>query len=108
MPDYYKVSDTEMTSVANKIRSKSGTQAQLEWPSEYMSAIDNISGGSATLIQKTITQNGTYSAQNDNADGYSQVIVNVSGGEIITTSIKANASYLLNLSFESYAEEVQQ
>ena len=35
---------------------------------------------SATLVTKTITANGTYSAQDDNADGYSQVTVNVSGG----------------------------
>lgn len=34
----------------------------------------------ATLISKTITQNGTYNASSDNADGYSSVIVNVSGG----------------------------
>ena len=40
-----------------------------------------IYGGSgATLTTKAITQNGTYNAQDDNADGYSQVTVNVSGG----------------------------
>ena len=32
------------------------------------------------MITKTITQNGTYNAQDDSADGYSQVTVNVSGG----------------------------
>ena len=38
-------------------------------------------GGSAsTLITKNITQNGTYNASGDNADGYSSVTVNVSGG----------------------------
>lgn len=38
------------------------------------------SGGgseSATLITKTITANGTYDAEDDNADGYSSVTVNV-------------------------------
>ena len=35
--------------------------------------------GSATLIAKTINQNGTYNAQDDNADGYSSVTVNVAG-----------------------------
>ena len=34
-------------------------------------------GGSATLIEKTITANGEYNASSDNADGYSQVNVNV-------------------------------
>ena len=31
-------------------------------------------------MPKTITQNGTYNPASDNADGYSQVVVNVSGG----------------------------
>lgn len=34
-------------------------------------------GGSATLIQKSITANGTYDASTDGADGYSSVDVNV-------------------------------
>ena len=37
-------------------------------------------GGGSTLVSKTITQNGTYDPADDNADGYSEVIVNVSGG----------------------------
>lgn len=37
-------------------------------------------GASPTLITKNILQNGTYYASSDNADGYSQVTVNVSGG----------------------------
>lgn len=37
-------------------------------------------GGSATLITKTITANGTYSASDDSADGYSSVTVNVPTG----------------------------
>lgn len=34
----------------------------------------------ATLTTKSITSNGTYNASSDNADGYSSVTVNVSGG----------------------------
>jgi len=34
------------------------------------------------LIEKTITENGTYDPASDNADGYSQVNVNVAGGEV--------------------------
>lgn len=37
-------------------------------------------GSQPTLITKNITQNGTYNASSDNADGYSSVDVNVSGG----------------------------
>ena len=38
-----------------------------------------VSSGGSTLITKTITQNGTYDAEDDDADGYSSVTVNVSG-----------------------------
>ena len=38
------------------------------------------SGGGSTLITKTITQNGIYNAEDDNADGFSSVTVNVSDG----------------------------
>lgn len=34
-------------------------------------------GGSSVLISKSITQNGIYNAQDDNADGYSEVTVDV-------------------------------
>ncbi len=37
-------------------------------------------GGGSILISKTITQNGTYNASSDNADGYSEVTVDVAGG----------------------------
>lgn len=35
---------------------------------------------SAKLIEKTITENNTYNASDDNADGYSKVTVDVAGG----------------------------
>lgn len=35
--------------------------------------------GGTTLIEKTITVNGTYDAEDDDADGYSSVTVNVAG-----------------------------
>lgn len=37
-------------------------------------------GGGSTLITKSITVNGTYDAEDDNADGYSSVTVNVNAG----------------------------
>lgn len=41
-----------------------------------------------TLISKTITENGTYSAKDDGADGYDEVTVNVSGdGTIIVDDL---------------------
>lgn len=52
-------------------------------------------GSQAVLGQKTITANGTYSATDDEYDGYSQVTVNVSqgGSTLITKNISANGTY---------------
>ena len=49
------------------------------------------SGGGATLITKTITANGIYEAVDDNADGYSQVTVNVPSSNIgnVIVDVKA-------------------
>lgn len=41
----YLVTDTELTSVANAIRTKGGTSAQLNFPTEFVSAIGDISSG---------------------------------------------------------------
>lgn len=41
----YKVTDSELTSVANAIRTKGGTQAQLEWPTGFSTAIAAIPSG---------------------------------------------------------------
>ena len=40
----------------------------------------NVPSVQPTLITKTITENGTYEAGDDNADGYSEVTVDVEGG----------------------------
>lgn len=73
--------DADLTSVANAIRTKGGTSAQLAFPAGFVQAVQDIpTGTSPTLITKTITENGTYEASDDDADGYSEVTVNVSGG----------------------------
>lgn len=43
---------------------------------EHLEFVD----GPLTIIPKSVTANGTYNASSDNADGYSSVTVNVSGG----------------------------
>lgn len=69
-----------LTAIANAIRGKLGSSTQFK-PSEMASAIASIGGGSTpTLITKSITENGTYVASDDSADGYSQVTVNVPSG----------------------------
>lgn len=54
---------------------------------DYASVDVAVSGSSPTLITKSITQNGTYDAEDDNADGYSSVTVNVSGGGAIKKGV---------------------
>ena len=41
----YLVTDTELESIANAIRTKGGTQAQLTYPTGFVTAINNISTG---------------------------------------------------------------
>ena len=48
----------------------------------YASKINEISTSSAVLGTKTITENGTYKASDDNLDGYSSVEVATSGVDI--------------------------
>lgn len=92
----YRVTDTQLSSIANAIRTKGGTSASLVFPSGFVSAVENIPTGGGVLISKTISQNGSYSAADDNADGYSDVIVNVSGGSspvLVSKSISQNGTY---------------
>lgn len=46
----YKVTDTEMTAIANAIRTRGGTALQLEFPADFVSAIGDISGGGSVEI----------------------------------------------------------
>lgn len=46
----YLVSDTDLTSVANAIRTKGGTSGQLEFPTGFNTAIANIPSGGSEWI----------------------------------------------------------
>lgn len=58
-------------------------------------------GGSATLITKNITANGTYSAEDDDADGYSEVTVNVPSSVASSWTKVAETSYQVSTSSTS-------
>lgn len=49
-------------------------------------------GGSAVLIDKNISANGTYNASTDSADGYKKVVVNVPNPSTGTISITSNGT----------------
>lgn len=51
-----------------------------------------VSSGGTTLITKTITANGTYSAEDDDADGYSDVTVAIPSGTVTAPSTISGTS----------------
>ena len=53
------------------------------WLEDDITLTDVTSGGE-TLVSKTITLNGTYDPDDDNADGYSEVTINVANGASMT------------------------
>ena len=57
-----------------------GSVVVVDTPDGHGGTIREITATNVTtLVEKTITQNGTYDPGNDNADGYSSVTVNVGG-----------------------------
>lgn len=53
-------------------------------------------GGGGTLVEKTITKNGTYNAADDNANGYSVVNVSTPPAGNLYDPAKATAGYELD------------
>lgn len=70
------ITKSKLDSLANTIATKASVAAPLTI-AQMETAVRNIQTGEAVLTTKAITANGTYSAQDDSADGYSSVTVNV-------------------------------
>ena len=77
-----------LTTYANDVTGASDTTL-----SDAVHTLGSGYGGSATLITKTITANGTYSASDDSADGYSEVTVNVPSSAASSWTKVAETSY---------------
>lgn len=71
----YLTTDTDLTSVANAIRTKGGTSAPLAFPADFVSAIAAISGGGGTSY--TLLASGSYTLAADG--GTMQIPVSYSG-----------------------------
>ena len=73
--------DADLTSVANAIRTKGGTSAQMAFPSGFVSAVQAIPTGITPSGTKSIsiTQNGTTTEDVTNYAS-AEITVNVSGG----------------------------
>lgn len=75
--------DADLTSVANAIRTKGGTSAQLAFPAGFVSAVQAIPTGGITpsgTKQISITANGTTTEDVTNYAS-AEITVNVSGGD---------------------------
>lgn len=118
----YKVTDTELTSVADAIRTKGSTSAPLEWPDGFAQAvIDLPSGGSSLTItvytaagaDVTVTNGAeTYTGTAD-ADGHFATDVSSAGtytvsaydsGELLgTKSVNVVFNYTTMIGFDPSA-----
>lgn len=78
-----------LTTYANEVTGTSDTNLS----DAVHTLASGYGGGSATLITKTITANGTYSAEDDDADGYSSVTVNVPSSAASSWTKVAETSY---------------
>ena len=52
----YIVTDTELTSVADMIRSKAGTSASLSFPNGFVSAVEAIPAASGMTVEEFIAE----------------------------------------------------
>lgn len=68
--------------IVDAITEKGGTASYSDGLEAMGDKIRAIPDPQPTLIMKTITQNGVYSSEDDGADGYSEVSVNVQSKEI--------------------------
>lgn len=84
------IRDRNLHDIAAAIRTKNGSNGTYK-PREMADAIRALPSPS-TLVPKAITENGSYSPQSENADGYSSVTVNV-GRNLVHKSITRNGSF---------------
>lgn len=75
----YKVTDTQLSSIADAIRTKGGTSSPMSFPDGFVDAIGDISGGTAVLESLSVSANGHYTPS-AGVDGFNDIVVNVSGG----------------------------
>lgn len=104
MADYI-VDGTELTSVANAIRTKGGTNSPLAFPNGFVSAVNNISGGGSSDFSTAevtfVTDNipeinlDIINVQNDGL--YSEVLINQQEQTVTVPLYQNKLSFYLSL-----------
>lgn len=97
----YITTDTELISVADAIRTKGGTSTALEWPTDFVDAIDAISGGGGggggtaygitggtdCVMRTKATEGNTVHCKTPSASpgktGYTVTVTEVSSGTVV-------------------------
>lgn len=86
----YLVTDTELTSVADAIRTKGGTSASLSFPTGFVSAISAISGGleyeEGTWTPTSDASSVTFPFTNSHSTAPALGIVVDATGTVVTTN----------------------
>lgn len=95
--------DADLTSVANAIRTKGGTSAQMAFPAGFVSAVQAIPTGITPSGTKSITENGTYDVTQ-----YASAEVNVSGGGGITVDDVAKGTISGVVVLDSTTTEIRE
>ena len=60
MADTYIVTSSDLTSVANAIRTKTGDSAQLTFPAGFATAINGIQNAPAVYVEENLNENGEF------------------------------------------------
>lgn len=92
----YLVTDTELTNIANAIRSKTGGSSPLLYPTGFISAINGISTGTSAVLQSKTNITPTESSQTIEPDsgynGLSSVQINGISSSYVGTGIARKSS----------------
>ena len=102
----YLTTDTELTSIADAIRTKGGTQAQLTYPTGFVNAINAIPTGGGTVenaaslyaantgnkYEITLDNNGAYGENTQDSYGSLYNYINSNGYGANLYGMVANSS----------------
>ena len=87
--------DSDLTSIANKIRQKLSNNNTLSFPQDFITGINQINP--YILGTQYFDQNGTFNASNYNLDGFSEVDVNSFPGLISPIAYDDSSGYVYGL-----------